>query len=96
MKRTEAKTIGDIVNNFLKQENLDTQLDEYRAAALWPHIVGDGINRYTISRDVRNGVMHVRLSSASLRAELTMLRSALVTRINEAMGHEVIKDIIFN
>ena len=46
MKRTEAKNIGQIINDLLRQENLDVALDEHRASALWPQIVGDGINRY--------------------------------------------------
>ena len=95
MKRTHAHSIGDIIEGFLKEEQLDTQLDEYRASALWPQVVGPGINRYTVSRDVRGGVMYVRLSSAVLRNELMMGRSSLIQRINEALGHEVIHEIVF-
>ena len=50
MKRTEARNIGQIINDLLKREHLDVALDEHRASALWPQIVGDGINRYTIKR----------------------------------------------
>lgn len=95
MKRTNAKPIGEIIEGFLQQEHLDTQLDEHRASALWPQIVGPGINRYTISRDVRDGVMYVRLSSAPLRNELMLNRSTLVDHINKALGRQVIRDIVF-
>lgn len=95
MKRTEAKNIGQIINEVLRKENLDVALDEHRANALWPQIVGDGINRYTISRSVRDGVMTVRLSSASLANELMLIRASLIQRINEALGRDIIRDIIF-
>ena len=95
MKRTEAKNIGQIIEDLLKKENLDVQLDEHRASALWPQIVGDGINRYTIKRYVTNGVMTVYLSSAALANELMLNRAALIQRINEALGREVIHEIIF-
>lgn len=95
MKRTHPKSIAEVIDGFMKAEQLDTQLNEQRASALWPQIVGQGINRYTISRDVRNGVLIVRLSSAPLRNELMMNRSALIKRINEALGQDVIHDIIF-
>lgn len=95
MKRTEAKTIGEIVQDYLKQENLEHALDEHRASALWPQIVGQGINRYTVSRWVKDGVMHVQLSSAPLRNELMLNRSRVVKLINEALGREVITDIVF-
>lgn len=95
MKRTEARNIGQIMYDLLKKENLDVALDEHRASALWPHIVGDGINRYTIKRYVKDGVMTVHLSSASLANELMLNRQAIITRINQALGRDIIRDIIF-
>ncbi len=95
MKRTEAKNVGQIINDLLKKENLDVALDEHRASALWPQIVGDGINRYTISRSVRGGAVSYRLSSASLANELMLIRASIIQRINEALGREIIHEIIF-
>ncbi|MBQ0121125.1 MAG: DUF721 domain-containing protein [Bacteroidales bacterium] len=95
MKRTQAQQIGDIINGYLKQENLDLALDEHRASALWPEIVGQGVNRYTMRRWVKDGVMHVQLSSAPLRNELMLNRSRIVALVNEALGREVIHDIVF-
>lgn len=95
MKRTEAKNIGQIIDELLKRENLDIALDEHRASAMWPQIVGDGINRYTIKRYVNNGVMTVHLSSASLSNELMLNRASIIQRINEALGREIIHEIIF-
>jgi len=95
MKRTEARNIGEIINDLLRQENLDVALDEHRASALWPQIVGDGINRYTIRRYVNNGVMTVHLSSASLANELMLNRAGIIQRINEALGRKIIREIIF-
>lgn len=95
MKRTDARLLGDIIKDFLKEEKLEDELDEHRASAVWPDVVGSGINRYTISRSVSRGVMTVKLSSAPLRNELMITRSVLVARINEALGREVIKEIVF-
>jgi len=95
MKRTEARNIGQIIQDVLKREHLDVALDEHRACALWPQIVGDGINRYTIKRYVNNGVMTVHLSSASLKAELSINRTTIIQRINEALGRDIIHEIIF-
>lgn len=95
MKRTEARNIGQIINDLLQHENLDVALDEHRASALWPEIVGDGINRYTIRRYVNDGVMTVYLSSAALKSELSLVRASIISRINEALGREIIREIIF-
>ena len=95
MKRTEAETVGDIITRLLKAENLEQKFDEQRVAAMWKDVVGQGINRYTVNRSVRNGVLYVTISSPPLRNELMMNRSRLVSRINDFMGHEVIHDIVF-
>ena len=95
MKRAEAETVGDIITRLLKAENLEQKFDEHRVAAMWKDVVGQGINRYTVNRSVRNGVLYVTISSAPLRNELMMNRSRLVSRINDFMGHEVIHDIVF-
>ncbi|MBO4813485.1 MAG: DUF721 domain-containing protein [Muribaculaceae bacterium] len=95
MKRTSAQSIGEIFNEFLKQERLESQFNEQKALTLWPEIVGPGINRYTVDRTVKNGVMTVTISSAALRNELMLSRTAIIARINEALGDEVIHNIIF-
>lgn len=95
MKRTNAQSVGDIINQVLRQERLDVRLDEQRALAMWKDLVGAGINRYTTDRSVKNGVLTFTISSAPLRNQLMLSRTTLVTRINEALGSEVIKDIIF-
>lgn len=95
MKRTEAESIGRIIQGYLEAERLDTKMYELRVAAMWSEVVGPGVNRYTVNRYVKDGCLYVRLSSAPLRNELMLGRSILVKRLNEAVGHEVIKDIIF-
>ena len=54
MKQRMAETVGDIIDNLLKLENLDVKLDEQRICAVWQEVVGPGIYRYTISIPVYN------------------------------------------
>ncbi|MDD6779228.1 MAG: DUF721 domain-containing protein [Bacteroidales bacterium] len=96
MKRTEAETVGQIISRLLKAENLEGKFDEQRVAAIWPEVVGQGINRYTVNRYVRSGVLHVTIASAPLRNELMLNRSRLVARINDFIGHTVIHDVVFH
>ena len=95
MKRIEAETVGEIITRLLKAENLEEKFDAQRVAALWPDIVGQGINRYTVDRYVRGGVLYVTISSAPLRNELMLNRSRLVDRINDFIGKRVIREVVF-
>ncbi|MBQ9465604.1 MAG: DUF721 domain-containing protein [Muribaculaceae bacterium] len=95
MKRTNAQSIGEIIDAYLQHENLRQTFDEHQAAALWPSIVGPAINRYTVSREVRDGILYITLSSAALRNELSLNRTQLLELINGAVGQPVIKEIRF-
>lgn len=96
MKRTEPKILADIINESLQQDGLDIAMAEQRALYVWPEIVGPGVNRHTTRRYVENGIMHVYLSSAVLKNELSYHRSSLVEQLNLAAGANVISQIVLH
>ena len=55
-----------------------------------------GINRYTTRRYVSGGVLHVYLTSAPLKNELSFNRDRLISAINRVVGAEVITDVHFH
>lgn len=69
---------------------------EHQACYLWPQIVGQGINRLTTRRYIDHGIMHVYLTSAALRQELSFNADKLVELINRAVGSDVITAIRFH
>lgn len=96
MKRTEAKQIGQIISEALAADGLSGQVAEQRACFVWPEVVGPGVNRYTTRRYVERGVMHVYITSAALKNELTYIRGSLIEQINRSVGSDVINSIIFH
>lgn len=96
MKRTDPKQIGQIIDEALGKENLTTTFNEHKANYLWTEIVGPGVNRYTYRRYVERGVLHVYMTHAELKQELSFHRTALASRLNEALGADVIKEIRFH
>lgn len=96
MKRTEPQLLVDIIKESLRNDGLETQFNEQRVAYLWPEIVGPGVNRYTTRRYVDRGVLHVYMSSASLKNELSFMRPRLIDALNKAVNATVITDIIFH
>lgn len=93
MKRTYPRHIAAIIDEAMKRSGLTEGLNAQRAAAAWVDVVGPAINRYTLRRYVDRGVLHVYLTSAPLKNELSFSRTALVAAINRAVGADVITDI---
>ena len=95
MKRRDSEQLGDVIRKILRQQGLETPLNEYRLVAAWKEVVGTGIANYTTQIFIKGQTLYVALSSPVLRQELSMTRQILVRRLNEKAGAQVITDIVF-
>ncbi len=96
MKRTEPRQLGDILREAIESAGLTDELARQRACFVWADVVGAGVNRYTFRRYVAGSVMHVYITSAVLKNELSFCRSSLVEKINKAVGSDVLTEIVFH
>lgn len=96
MKRTYPKHIAGIIDEAMERAGLTENLNAQKAAAAWIDVVGPAINRYTTRRYVSGGVLHVYLTSAPLKNELSFNRDRLISAINRVVGAEVITDVHFH
>ncbi|MDE6497262.1 MAG: DUF721 domain-containing protein [Muribaculaceae bacterium] len=96
MKRTDAQSIGTLIERFIDSSGSRDNYDAQRICYLWSEVMGPTINRHTVRRWVDAGTLHVIITSAPLKSELGMIRSKIVERLNEAAGKNVINDIAFH
>lgn len=95
MKRIDAQSIAALLNRYLREEGLETPLNERRLIDSWPKVMGPMIARYTKELFIKNQVLYVYLSSSVLRQELSMGRQLVVRKLNAAVGANVITDVVF-
>lgn len=95
MKRNNTELIGDVIRQFLRQEGLETPLNEYRLVDAWKDVVGPVILKYTTNIYIKNQTLYVHLSSSVIRQELMMGREMLVRNLNAQVGSQVIANIVF-
>ncbi|HIZ01510.1 MAG TPA: DUF721 domain-containing protein [Candidatus Bacteroides merdipullorum] len=95
MKRNDAQSIGQLIRAYLRQESLESPLNERRLVNAWPEVVGPAIASYTDGLFVRNQTLYVHLTSSVLRQELMMGRDLLVRNLNRHVGAQVITNIVF-
>lgn len=96
MKRTEPKSFAQIFDENMARAGAADTMAQHHACYLWPEIVGPGVNRYTYRRYVDGGILHVHLTSAPLKQELSFHRQRLLDQINKAVGCNALTDIIFH
>ncbi|MBQ6649131.1 MAG: DUF721 domain-containing protein [Muribaculaceae bacterium] len=94
MKRSDAKSIAEIIGDFMQQEDIEATMLEHKALSMWAQVVGPGVNRLTTERYVDEGVITVKISSAALRNDLMLSRTAIINQLNQLVGKPVIREII--
>ena len=96
MFRKKVETLHDILLQTLREQGLETPLMQKRLVEAWPEVAGPVIARYTLNTYIYNQTLFVRLSNPALRSDLSMMRSELVKKLNDAGGEQVITDIRFS
>lgn len=95
MNDPNQNTVGDLIKVFYEERKGPGYLDELKIIKGWNGVVGPFIAQYTKDLFIKDGVLLVRLTSDSLRTELGYSKSLLLKNLNQLVGYELLKDIVF-
>lgn len=93
MKVHRARSIGDLLAEYIHSSELEKPLLERRVVELWPQVLGPTVAQLTGQMEVKNGVLMVHIRSAALRSQLFEVRHDVVRKLNDAAHADVLKDI---
>lgn len=93
MFRRKVEHIDDTLIKFLRETGLETPLLQRRLLEEWENIVGPTVSAYSKDRFINNQTLMVKVTNPALRQDLSMMRSQLLKRLNDAVGQTVIYDI---
>ena len=94
-RKSNMQTISEVLLEVMKNQKLNKGLFEHRIKGLWGQVLGPSVARVTRQIDVDNGTLYVHLNSSVIPGELIMLKDKIITRLNEAVGEEVLHDVVF-
>jgi predicted nucleic acid-binding Zn ribbon protein len=87
--------LKEIISSLIGQYRLGSKLNEIKITESWEGVVGPMIKKHTLEIKVRNSKLFVKLDSPALKNELSYSRKKLTGLLNNAVGSEVINEIIF-
>lgn len=93
MFRREVKSVADVIQQLLREEGLETPLQQKRLIDSWETVTGRIVARYTTEKFIQNQTLYVKIVNPALRQDLAMMRQQLVKRLNEQVGSFIISDI---
>jgi predicted nucleic acid-binding Zn ribbon protein len=86
--------IGVILKELLETYRLQHKLHENSIREIWSTVMGKTIANYTTAITLRKGQLTVHINSAPLRQELSQGRDKIRRNLNEALGEEIIAEVI--
>ncbi len=95
MFRRKVQSIAELLPEILRREGLETPLQQKRVLSAWTEVMGNVVSQYTGDKFIKNQTLFVKILNPALRADLSLKRTSIVQRLNNAAGAFVISDIRF-
>jgi len=92
-KRSNEQNMGEALGQWLDRYRLRQGIDNARVEQAWDEVLGPSIARQTSRKKMQNGILVIQLDSSIVRKELLMVKSKIISSINEHLGREVVKDL---
>jgi predicted nucleic acid-binding Zn ribbon protein len=96
MRRNKTITLGEALSDLIREYRLEKGLKEAEVLNIWESIAGKVITARTKRTYLRDGVLHIYLTSSVVRNELMMLRDSIKNRINSRAGEVVVREIVLH
>jgi len=91
----KPEAVGAILGRLLRKLQIEKKIDEGRALELWSRAAGERLAAATRAVSVSRGRMTVECRSPAWANECRMLKTDLIRKLNNRLGREIIKDIVF-
>jgi len=87
--------ISEALEEVIEELGIRKSVLSNRARDVWKDAVGEIINENTILQNIEKDRLIIVVSDDSWRQELSLRKEEIISKINELIGEEAIKEIIF-
>ncbi|MFC0185348.1 Protein of unknown function [Pseudarcicella hirudinis] len=94
-RKTGTISLKEAIDDLLNLYKLRGKYNETYIVAYWEKIMGKPIASRTSKIYVSEGKLFIQIDSAPLRSELLMAKNKIIQLINQEIGEEMIREVIF-
>lgn len=87
-------SMGDALKLFLQKSRLKGNMQAMQITDIWAELMGKTIARYTDKIQIMNRTLFIATSVAPLKNELLFQKEKIIQRVNEALGENLITEIV--
>ena len=93
--KSDYKPLQDYLKVVYKKLDVEDVVSGAEVVTAYKEIVGDLIGKLSQNIKFNDGLLYVTIASAALRQELSYKRQSLTEKINQKIGGNRLKDIVF-
>ncbi len=93
--RTRPQQLGGAIQELLARLDADGHFEIVRLVRVWPEVAGETIARRTEVAGLKFHTAVVKVSGAMWIQELTLMKPQILSRLRDALGGDVIRDVRF-
>jgi hypothetical protein len=95
MRRTNDKTLKEAIEQMLQVYKIKRRFEETSIVAAWPDLVGKSVANRTKELYISNKKLFLRIESSVIKNELMLMRSQIITKINDKAKDILVEEIVF-
>ena len=94
MRNHSENSLGDVIRQLTEEYNLKDRLNQVSVVRLWEEILGNMVGRNTKEIRFHDGTLRVRIESSALRQELEFQKNEIITKLNDSLGQNVVRELV--
>ena len=94
MSDHNQKSIKQAIDDAFNSLNIKKKIAETRLVTSWEAVMGKTISKHTRKLFITKGTLFIYLDNPALKNELLYSRERIIELVNEAVGEELIKDVV--
>jgi predicted nucleic acid-binding Zn ribbon protein len=94
-RASQPERIDQVLNRTLKGLKIERRIKEETVILNWNRVVGERIAKESLPLKVKDAILFVKVENASWRNELVFLKGNIIRELNQSVGENVIKEIVF-
>ena len=95
MRKANDKSMKEAIEQMLQVYKIKRRFDETGIIASWPQLVGKPVANRTKELFISDKKLFLRIESSVVKNELMLMRSQIISKINDEAKAVVIEEIIF-
>ena len=88
--------IKDVLKNLVNDSSLSQGYQSNKVEQFWNERMPHSIASRTTNASVKGSTLHLTISSAALKNELFNSKAKIIDMLNEHLGSQLIKEVVFH